>query len=142
VRWWFPVVVALVALVAFIGSAAWGPRDLSITCWWEQRAGWEVEYPVDSLSEAEFREDIEQQTRCVEITATYVNTGSVPDGHVVRPIGTRDWFAAGQALQVLIESEPSPGVVECGEPLEPPTNARATEVLTCGDATPPPVVGD
>ncbi len=105
---------------------------------WEGREGWTVEHPGTSLSEAEFRRVMREQTPCVEVVTRRVDTGAVPEGFIVGPISGRSWVSFLGSLDLLVESGPGPGVVECGEGIEAPRPGIVTEVLSCPSATGPP----
>lgn len=117
--------VLLVAAVVISGQPVRWAR-----CMVEARDGWTIEYPRASVTEREFRQSVREQTPCVGVTVRYVHTGDVSDGRVLRPVGGREWVAAGGNVEVLIEHEDGDGVVACGEPIRPQSGG-ATEVLAC-----------
>ncbi len=138
------VAIALVAAVfvavgAVVATISWlpGQPQTWLRCAAEGRDGWIVEHPPSSVSEPEFRRVVRDQTDCVGVEVLLVNTDTVAEGHSVRPIGTRSWVGYGGSVEVLIEAESAPGVVECGQPLGEPSPGAATEILGC-DLTPPP----
>lgn len=132
------VVLAALALATAAVPAFSGQPQQWLRCAWEARDGWTVEHPRVSLSEAEFRRAVREQTSCVELTIRRVNTNSVPEGSVVRPVGTRSWISATSSLEVLVESHPGAGVVECGEAIRADKPGVATEVLACPSTTDSP----
>ncbi len=129
----------IVAVGAVVAAISWlpGQPQTWLQCAAEGRDGWTVEHPPSSVSEAEFRGVVRDQTDCVGVEVFLVNTDTVAEGHTVRPIGTRSWVGYGGSVEVLIEAEPGPGVVECGQPLGEPSPPAATAILGC-DLTPPP----
>lgn len=127
------VAVLLPALAALAAQLYQG-----VQCVWGGRSGWIVEFPTSSVTEDKFRCTVRSQTACADLTVRRVNTDGVPDGFVVRPVGARTWVGIGDSIEVLVEAEPGPGVIECGQPIRDAGQGQATEVLTCpGEPTPP-----
>lgn len=97
---------------------------------------WTIELPTRSVTEAQFRVAVRGQTPCVSVTARSVHSGAVAEGRVLRPIGAREWLGAGGNVEVVVEREAGDGVIECGEPIRPPAQGAATEVLRCSNVHP------
>jgi hypothetical protein len=130
-------IIVVVGISAVIAVSIAAVTLQSVRCLWEGRDGWTVEHPPSSVSEAEFRRVVADQTTCVDLTVRRVNTDAVADGFVVRPIGGRSWVSRTGSLEVLVASAPGEDVIECGEPIRPVSAGMATQVLACGGSPPP-----
>lgn len=126
-RWVLLGLAAALTILAVVGVLA---RPVGwASCLITGRDGWTIEFPRDRVTQADFEEAVSKQTKCVGVEVTYVNTDTLPDGFVVRPVGARDWVPGGGSVRALIESPAGPGVIECGEPLD--EGSGAVEVLSC-----------
>jgi len=125
------VVLTVLLMAVVLSPVVIGEPPRWLQCAWEGRNGWFVEHPPSSVSERAFRRTVRDQTACVDLTVRRVNTGTVPDGFVVGPVGGRTWVSRRGSIEVLVEAEPGPGVIECGEALREPGPGQLTEVLSC-----------
>lgn len=134
-RWRRLSALAIVLLMAvLLLPAVIGQPQRWLHCAWEGRNGWVVEHPPSSVSERAFRRTVRDQTACVDLHVRRVDTDTVPDGFVVRPVGARSWVSRRGSIEVLVEAEAGPGVIACGEAIREPGPGQATEVLSCPEA--------
>lgn len=96
----------VVALVIATATRATGKPQRTVRCAIESREGWIIEYPRDSVREDEFVDFVRSQTDCVGVTVRYTTSETTDAGFTVRPIGTRGWFAHGDAVEVWVEAGP------------------------------------
>ena len=129
----------LVLLV--VGSAfMWKGPIHAVGCLFDGRNGWLIEMPEGRRHLSEVRAVVRDATRgCVGVDVTYVYAGMEEDGYVITP-GPRVW-SGGDDVPVRVEAAAGPGVVACGEPLDPSATG-AVEILGCsmdppGSPTPP-----
>lgn len=102
-------VLVVVALVVAIVALATGKPQRAVRCAIESRDGWTIEYPQASVREEEFVDAVRSQTDCVGVMVRYTTSDTTDAGFTVRPIGTRGWFAHGDAVEVWVAAGPGTG---------------------------------